>query len=83
MTRILALLLCAAPLGAFAATAASSKPPMSEDDKVIFAVGEILSGSVKPFLFSEHEMELVREGFDAGTRGKKSGIDADSYRIKI
>ena len=57
MTRIFALLmLCAVPAGAFAAAAATSKPaaaatskPMSEDDKVIFAIGEILSGSVKPF----------------------------------
>ena len=83
MTRILVLLLCAAPLGVLAATATPSTPPMTEDDKVIFAVGEILSGSVKPFSFSAHEMELVRQGFDAGTRGKKTGVDADSYRTKI
>ena len=83
MTRILALLLCAAPLGALAANATPSKPPMTEDDKVIFAVGEILSGSVKPFSFTDHEMDLVRQGFDAGMHGKKTGIDADSYRTKI
>ena len=84
MTRIFTLLLlCAVPAGAFAATATTSKPPMTEDDKVIFAVGEILSGSVKPFAFSEHEMQLVQQGFDAGMHGKKTGIDADSYRPKI
>ena len=85
MTRIFTLLLlCAVPAGAFAAAApTTSKPPMSDDDKVIFAVGEILSGSVKPFAFSEHEMQLVREGFDAGLHGKKTGVDADSYRTKI
>ena len=76
MTRIFALLLlCAVPAGAFAAAAATtSKPPMTEDDKVIFAVGEILSGSVKPFALSEHEMQLVREGFDAGLHGKKQAM---------
>jgi FKBP-type peptidyl-prolyl cis-trans isomerase len=86
MTRIFTLLLlCTLPIGAYAAAPASSAPsaPMSEDDKVIFAVGEILSGSVKPFAFSEHEMQLVREGFDAGMHGKKTGIDAESYRTKI
>jgi FKBP-type peptidyl-prolyl cis-trans isomerase FkpA len=84
MTRIFTLLLlCGLPAGAFAAAATTSKPPMTEDDKVIFAVGEILSGSVKPFAFSEHEMQLVREGFDAGMHGKKTGVDADSYRAKI
>jgi FKBP-type peptidyl-prolyl cis-trans isomerase FkpA len=84
MTRIFTLLLlCAVPAGAFAATATTSKPPMTEDDKVIFAVGEILSGSVKPFAFSDHEMQLVQQGFEAGLHGKKSGVDADSYRPQI
>jgi FKBP-type peptidyl-prolyl cis-trans isomerase FkpA len=85
MTRIFTLLLLSTlPVGVFAATAAApAAPPMTEDDKVIFAVGEILSGSVKPFGFSEHEMQLVREGFDAGMHGKKTGIDAESYRSKI
>ncbi|HEV7432625.1 MAG TPA: FKBP-type peptidyl-prolyl cis-trans isomerase [Steroidobacteraceae bacterium] len=78
------LLLCAVPAGAFAAAATTtSKQPMTEDDKVIFAVGEILSGSVKPFALSEHEMQLVREGFEAGLHGKKTGVDPDAYRAKI
>jgi hypothetical protein len=47
---------------------------MSEDDKVIFAVGEILSGSVKPFAFSEHEMRLVQQGFEAGMHGKRPAL---------
>jgi len=84
MTRIFTLLcLCAVSAGAFAAAPATSKTPMTEDDKVIFAIGEILSGSVKPFALSDHEMQLVRDGFDAGMHGKKTGIDADSYRSKI
>ena len=84
MTRIFTLLLlCAVPAGAFAATPTTSKPPMTEDDKVVFAVGEILSGSVKPFAFTEHEMQLVQQGFEAGMHGKKTGIDADSYRPQI
>ncbi len=84
MTRIFTLLLlCAVPAGAFAATATTSKAPMTEDEKVIFAVGEILSGSVKPFAFTEHEMQLVQEGFEAGMHGKKTGVDADSYRPQI
>ena len=83
MTRIFTLLLlCALPAGAFAAAAAASKP-MTEDDKVIFAIGEILSGSVKPFAFTDHEMQLVRDGFDAGMHGKKTSVDPDSYRTKI
>ena len=91
MTRIFALLLLSTlTAGAFAAATTAPAPatatagkPMTEDDKVIFAVGEILSSSVKPFAFNEHEMQLVREGFDAGMHGKKTGIDAESYRAKI
>lgn len=86
MTRIFALLLLSTlSAGAFAAaaTTAPASKPMTEDDKIIFAVGEILSSSVKPFAFSEHEMQLVREGFDAGMHGRKTGIDAEGYRAKI
>lgn len=87
MTRILALLLlCALPVGAYAATAATATPagaPMSEDDKVVFAIGEILSGSVKPFALNQHEMQLVQAGFAAGMHAKKTGVDVDSYRTKI
>lgn len=89
MTRIFALLLLSTlTAGAFAAATTATAPAaasktMTEDDKVIFAVGEILSSSVKPFAFNEHEMQLVREGFDAGMHGKKTGIDAESYRAKI
>jgi FKBP-type peptidyl-prolyl cis-trans isomerase FkpA len=87
MTRILALLmLCALPASAFAATAAATATPtkpMTDDDKTIFAVGEILSGSVKPFAFTEHEMQLVLQGFSAGIHGKKTDIDPETYRSKI
>jgi FKBP-type peptidyl-prolyl cis-trans isomerase FkpA len=85
MTRIFTLLLlCVVPVAAFAAApATTSKPPMTDDDKVIFAVGQILSGSVKPFAFSDHELQLVQQGFEAGLHGKKTGVDVDSYRPKI
>lgn len=105
MPRIPALLLlCALPIGAYAAdtpAAAPAKPPvnaaakapaaaaktggtaMSESDKTMFAIGEILSGSVRPFALSEAEMRQVQAGFAAGMRGKPTGVDADTYRPKI
>ena len=105
MPRIPALLLlCALPIGVFAAdppAAAPAKPPanpaakapaatpksggatMSESDKTLFAIGEILSGSVKPFALSEAEMRQVQAGFAAGLHGKPSGVDVDAYRPKI
>ena len=84
MTRILALLLlCALPAGAYAAAAAPAGAPKTDDDKVVYAIGEILSGSVKPFALNAHEMQLVQAGFAAGMSGKKTAVDADAYRTKI
>jgi FKBP-type peptidyl-prolyl cis-trans isomerase len=83
MTRTLALLLlCVLPAGAFAATAAGVAPK-TEDDKTLFAIGQILSGSVKNFALSTHEMQLVEAGFAEGMRGGKPSVDADAYRPKI
>ena len=97
MTRTLALLLiCVLPAGAFAATAATAtaattatatataaNAPKTEDDKTLFAIGQILSGSVKSFGLSAHERQLVEAGFAEGLRGSKPSVDADSYRTKI
>ena len=93
------LLLGALPVAALAATtapapqpkaapAAQSKtapaaPSKSEEDKVAFAIGEILSTSVKPFALTEHEMKQVAAGFVAGMHGAKTDVDADTYRPKI
>ena len=76
-----------APAAAPARAPASAPKPtgaaMSESDKTMFAVGEILSNSVKPFALSEAEMRLVQAGFAAGMRGKPTGVDADTYRPRI
>ena len=96
MRRIPALLLiCAFPLGVLAVDAPGKAPPaaasaaksagtaMSEDDKTLFAIGEILSASVKPFALREAELRQVQAGFASGLRGRQSGIDTDVYRPKI
>lgn len=105
MPRIPALLLlCALPVGAYAANAPASAPAkappaaaagaapsapkaagaaMSEADKAMFAIGEIVSSSIKPFELSEQEMRQVTAGFAAGLRGKQTGIDPEAYRPKI
>jgi FKBP-type peptidyl-prolyl cis-trans isomerase FkpA len=60
----------------------TSGAAMSEADKAVYAIGVILSGSVKPFALTEHEMRLVRDGFDAGLHGKNTG-DVEKYRPQI
>ena len=97
--RNLALLcLCALPLGVMAATAATSAAAptkaaaapsksaaaaKSEDDKTLFAIGQILSGSVKGFALTPREMQLVTAGFADGMHNSKSAANADTYRNKI
>jgi FKBP-type peptidyl-prolyl cis-trans isomerase FkpA len=55
---------------------------MSDADKAVYAIGVILSGSVKPFALTEHEMQLVRQGFEAGLHGKPA-VEAENYRPQI
>ena len=55
---------------------------MSEADKTVYAIGVILSGSVKPFALTEHEMQLVRAGFEAGLHGKDTA-EAENHRPQI
>jgi FKBP-type peptidyl-prolyl cis-trans isomerase FkpA len=101
MTRILALLLlCALPIGAYAADAPAgqAKPaspakaaspakgavaPNTDEDKVMYSIGAILSGSVKPFALNEKEMLQVQAGFAAGMRGKANAAEIESARPKI
>ena len=78
-----------APTAAASAPSAAAKPTkpagpaMSDEDKTLFAIGEILSASVKPFALREAEMRQVQAGFASGMRGKQSNVDIDTYRPKI
>lgn len=72
-----------APANVPPSTPKAAGPGMSETDKTIFAIGEILSVSVKPFALSEQEMRQVQAGFAAGMRDKQTGINADTYRPKV
>ena len=68
------------------AEAKATKPAgsaMSEEEKTLFAIGEILSASAKPFALRETEIRQVQAGFAAGLRGKKSGVDLEVYGPKI
>ncbi|MGH8254250.1 MAG: FKBP-type peptidyl-prolyl cis-trans isomerase, partial [Steroidobacteraceae bacterium] len=66
-----------------ARAAAPAGSAVSEQDKMLFAIGEILSASVKPFALRESEMRQVQAGFASGLRGKQSGVDIETYRPKI
>jgi FKBP-type peptidyl-prolyl cis-trans isomerase FkpA len=63
-----------------AKSAATSK---TDEGKVMYSIGAILSSSVKPFALSEQEMLQVQAGFAAGMRGKANAAEVESNRPKI
>jgi len=103
MTRILSLLLlCALPIGAYAATAATparstaaataaptapaaanATATRSDEDKLLFAIGQLLSRSLYSFDFNEHEKQVVQAGLANGLRNPKAASGADSFMSKI
>lgn len=64
-------------------TAATASSATSEDDKVLFALGELLSRNAKSFELRAHEKQVVLSGFTAGLKGTASGADAESFVPKI
>ncbi|HKC17402.1 MAG TPA: FKBP-type peptidyl-prolyl cis-trans isomerase [Steroidobacteraceae bacterium] len=75
----------AAPAASHAAapTAATPAAAKSEEDKLIFAVGQLLSRSVAAFDFNDHEKQVVQAGLASGLRDPKAAASADPYLPKI
>jgi FKBP-type peptidyl-prolyl cis-trans isomerase len=75
----------AAPAASHAAapTAATPAAAKSEEDKLIFAVGQLLSRSVAAFDFNDHEKQVVQAGLTSGLRDPKAAASADPYLPKI
>ena len=79
----------AAPAAATAAkpaaapAAANATAAKSDDDKMLFAIGQLLSRSLYSFDFSEHEKQVVQAGLASGLRNPKAAADADTFMTKI
>jgi len=73
-------LLAAALLTPAAARAQSLK---TDDDKVLYALGEILGGNVKALGLTKEEFTKVRAGFEDAALGKKAQVDMQSFGPKV
>ena len=81
--RLLVLLLALLPIAAFAQTPApASGTPQTDDEKTLYAVGLVLSRSLKDFDMSPAELEVVRRALSDAYAGKPA-IDLDEWGPKI
>jgi FKBP-type peptidyl-prolyl cis-trans isomerase FkpA len=81
--RLLVLLLALLPIAAFAQTPApASGTPQTDDEKTLYAVGLVLSRSLKDFDMSPAELEVVRRALSDAYAGKPA-IDLDEWGPRI
>src|SRR3954470_3386893 len=81
--RLLVLLLALLPIGAFAQTPApASGTPQTDDEKTLYAVGLVLSRSLRDFDMSPSELEVVRRAIADAYAGKPA-IDVEEWGPKI
>jgi FKBP-type peptidyl-prolyl cis-trans isomerase FkpA len=66
------------------ATANAAGPTLkTDDDKIIYAIGMVLSQSVAPLNLTPAERELLQSGFADGTANKKSKVDMKTFGPRI
>jgi FKBP-type peptidyl-prolyl cis-trans isomerase FkpA len=57
--------------------------PKSEDDKTLYALGQVIGRNVAVFDLSPAELEMVKTGLTDTVEKRKPAVDADAYRQKI
>lgn len=62
---------------------AANHEPKSEEQKVFYAIGLLISNSLSTFNLSKSELEMVKSGLTDGALHKKPKVDASAYRAKI
>jgi FKBP-type peptidyl-prolyl cis-trans isomerase FkpA len=81
--RVLVLLVALLPATVFAQTpAAATGAPQTDDEKTLYAVGLVLSRSLKDFDLSPSELEVVRRAIADAYAGKPA-IDLDEWGPRI
>src|SRR5262245_37081109 len=83
------MLLLSVALAVFPASAknppAAKGPPalVTEDDKALYALGQIISKNLEAFQLTPQELEIVKSGIENGVTGKTSTVDISKYSDKI
>lgn len=61
----------------------TSAATMTEDDKTLYALGLMLGSNVKPLKLTPAELEVVKEGLDAGCTGSEPKVKLEEYGPKV
>jgi FKBP-type peptidyl-prolyl cis-trans isomerase FkpA/FKBP-type peptidyl-prolyl cis-trans isomerase FklB len=71
-------------LGLVSLPAFAAHPPLAtEDDKTLYALGELISKSLEAFQLTPKELELVKAGIEDGVGGKPAAVDVEKYGEKV
>jgi FKBP-type peptidyl-prolyl cis-trans isomerase FkpA/FKBP-type peptidyl-prolyl cis-trans isomerase FklB len=78
------ILVASTVLAVFPACAKAPAPKLTtDDDKTLYALGQIISKNLDAFQLSPQELELVKAGIEDGVTGKPSAVDIEKYGEKI
>ena len=81
--RRTALLLVASCFVLSSCAQAAQQAPKTEDDKALYNLGVMLSGSIKSFNFTDKELEMVKAGLAAGAQDKAPTEELEKYVPKL
>jgi len=65
------------------ATGAAHAADLTEDQKTLYAVGQIMARQTAVFQFTAAELDAVQQGWRDATLGSKSAVDMDAYGPKV
>jgi FKBP-type peptidyl-prolyl cis-trans isomerase FkpA len=79
MRRLLVTLL----ITLLAAPAFAADEPKTEEQKTLYAIGQLVARSISVFQFSPSELEYVKQGLSDAAAGKNPAVEASAYTEKI
>jgi len=71
------------PLGACAQMSGGGGSPKTEDDKTLYALGQVIGRNIAVFDLSPAELEMVKSGMTDSVLKRKPAVEGDTYRAKI
>ena len=80
-SMLLSLLLLAC--GPVTAADAPAKPPVTEEDKTLYALGLMLSRNLQAFELTPAELAFVMQGIADGASGKPTVVKMEDYAPKV
>lgn len=83
VSSVLVVLLLATVVAAPAVAQEAGDGERSEEEKVLYALGLMLSQQIAPFDFGAEELEVIREGFTDGALGRDAEVDLSAYGPKV